>query len=149
MELLLSNNPIVHHGWAVSQQVDTSKNTKATLYVVSWLVECCFTPTDTVGLLGTGAQDGHLDFHTPPELWGICCYALHAVMWGLSPVTIRPLHNSIHPSSNGDVLLLLLLLLLQRSPAEHCRSGSLCFCSCALTFFSFFLLLQSVKGMRV
>ena len=24
--------------------------------------------TLTVGLLGTGAQDGHLDFHTAPEL---------------------------------------------------------------------------------
>ena len=24
--------------------------------------------TETVGLLGTGAQDGHLDFHTAPEL---------------------------------------------------------------------------------
>ena len=35
-----------------------------------WLVECCFTSTETVGLLGTGAQDGHLDFHTAPELWG-------------------------------------------------------------------------------
>ena len=34
-----------------------------------WLmVECCFTSTETVGLLGTGAQGGHLDFHTPPEL---------------------------------------------------------------------------------
>ena len=30
--------------------------------------ECCFTSTETVGLLGTGAQDGHLDFHTAPEL---------------------------------------------------------------------------------
>ena len=30
------------------------------------LVECCFTSTETVGLLGTGAQDGHLDFHTAP-----------------------------------------------------------------------------------
>ena len=28
------------------------------------LVERCFTSTETVGLLGTGAQDGHLDFHT-------------------------------------------------------------------------------------
>ena len=28
------------------------------------LVECCFTSTETVGLLGTGAQDGYLDFHT-------------------------------------------------------------------------------------
>ena len=32
------------------------------------LVECCFTSTKTVGLLGMGAQDGHLDFHTAPEL---------------------------------------------------------------------------------
>ena len=34
------------------------------------LVECCYTSIETVGLLGTGAQDGHLDFHTAPELWG-------------------------------------------------------------------------------
>ena len=27
-----------------------------------------FTSTETVASLGTGAQDGHLDFHTPPEL---------------------------------------------------------------------------------
>ena len=33
----------------------------------SWL-KCCFTSTETVGLLGTGAQDGHLDFRTAPEL---------------------------------------------------------------------------------
>ena len=31
-------------------------------------VQCCFTSIETVGLLGTGAQDGHLDFHTTPEL---------------------------------------------------------------------------------
>ena len=31
------------------------------------LVECCFTFTETVGLLGTGAQDVHLNFHTAPE----------------------------------------------------------------------------------
>ena len=30
--------------------------------------ECCFTSTKTVCLLGTGAQDGHLDFHTAAEL---------------------------------------------------------------------------------
>ena len=34
----------------------------------SELAECCFTSTETVGLLGTGAQDGHLDSHTAPEL---------------------------------------------------------------------------------
>ena len=31
-------------------------------------VECCFTSTETEGLLGMGAQDGHLDFRTAPEL---------------------------------------------------------------------------------
>ena len=33
-------------------------------------LKCCFTSTETVGLLGTGAQDVHLDFHTAPELCG-------------------------------------------------------------------------------
>ena len=32
------------------------------------LLKCCFMSTETVGLLGPGAQDGHLDFHTAPEL---------------------------------------------------------------------------------
>ena len=42
---------------------------------VTVLVECWvfsgFTSTETVEhvALGTGAQDGHLDFHTAPELW--------------------------------------------------------------------------------
>ena len=31
-------------------------------------LKCCFTSTETVGLLGMGAQDVHLDFHTAPEL---------------------------------------------------------------------------------
>ena len=35
------------------------------------LVECCFTSTETVGLLGTGAQDVHLNFHTAPELCSV------------------------------------------------------------------------------
>ena len=39
------------------------------------LVECYFTSTETVGLLGTGAQDGHLDFHTAPEL--LCWLTVH------------------------------------------------------------------------
>ena len=37
------------------------------LLLVGWL-KCCFTSIETVGLLGTGAQDVHLDFHTAPEL---------------------------------------------------------------------------------
>ena len=35
-------------------------------------LKCCFTSTETVGLLGTGAQDGHLDVHTAPKLWRFC-----------------------------------------------------------------------------
>ena len=40
------------------------------LSLVRVMAECCFTSTETVGLLGTGAQDGRLDFHTAPELCG-------------------------------------------------------------------------------
>ena len=35
------------------------------------LLKCCFTSSETVGLLGTGAQDVHLDFHTAPELCNV------------------------------------------------------------------------------
>ena len=38
-------------------------------WLVGRLAECCFTSTETVGLLGTEAQDGHLNFHTAPELF--------------------------------------------------------------------------------
>ena len=31
-------------------------------------MKCCFTSTETVGLLGTGAVDGHLHFHTFTQL---------------------------------------------------------------------------------
>ena len=34
----------------------------------SEVVEVCFASTETVGLLGTEAQDGHLDFHAALEL---------------------------------------------------------------------------------
>ena len=34
-----------------------------------WL-SVCFSSTETVGFLGTAAQDGHLDFYTVPELLG-------------------------------------------------------------------------------
>ena len=35
-------------------------------------VECCFTSTETLGLLGMGARDSHLNFHTAPQLWDVC-----------------------------------------------------------------------------
>ena len=37
-------------------------------YLGQLMLKCCFTSTETVGLLGTGGQDVHLDFHTAPEL---------------------------------------------------------------------------------
>ena len=37
--------------------------------IARWL-KCCFTSTETVGLLGTRAQDGYLDFHTDPQ-WAL------------------------------------------------------------------------------
>ena len=56
-------------------------NTKVTN--VGWLAECCFTSTETVGLLGTGAQDVHLDFHTASVLCASimhisCLFIVHA-----------------------------------------------------------------------
>ena len=50
--------------WSVSRPLGCTCS-----YGSAWLVECCFTSTETVGLLGTGAQDVHLDFHTAPEIW--------------------------------------------------------------------------------
>ena len=32
------------------------------------MVQCCFTSTETIRLIRTGAQDGLLDFHTASEL---------------------------------------------------------------------------------
>ena len=34
------------------------------------MVQCRFASTETIRLIRTGAQDGHLDFHTAPELSG-------------------------------------------------------------------------------
>ena len=56
---------------------------------VGWL-KCCFTSTETLGLLGTGAQDGHLHFHTAPQLSAIfnvrtcsLCTSIHTGDCGL------------------------------------------------------------------
>ena len=31
-------------------------------------VQCCFASTESVSLIRTESQDGHLDFHTAPDL---------------------------------------------------------------------------------
>ena len=59
------------HHIKTKQKQTTNKNKKVSKrdrFQLLQLVECCFTSTETVGLLGTGTQDGHLDFHTAPEL---------------------------------------------------------------------------------
>ena len=43
------------------------KDRTIVLGLVGWLSVALITSTETVGLLGTGAQDGHLDFRTAPE----------------------------------------------------------------------------------
>ena len=51
------------------EEVSLRRSSSTWLALVMLLkLKCCFTSTETVGLLGTGAQDGHLDFHTGPEL---------------------------------------------------------------------------------
>ena len=51
--------------WRLAVQVFLFSSTVASVGYGSWL-KCCFTSTETVGLLGTEAQDVHLDFHTAP-----------------------------------------------------------------------------------
>ena len=48
----------------------TPKTGGSALWGAGWWLKCCFTSTKTVGLLGPGVQDVHLDF-----LW--------ALMWGI------------------------------------------------------------------
>ena len=55
----------LHDWWDLNTQLSDLQSIMLTIT----MLKCCLTSTETVGLLGTGAQDGHLDFHTPPELW--------------------------------------------------------------------------------
>ena len=101
-----------------------------------WLVECCFTSTETVGFLGTGAQDGHLDFHTAPELW-LCWHRRGLnIAWSMTSLAC---YNQPVPScfsfffflggggGGGRVVCLLVV----------CFVRSCCFCcSCCLITFS-------------
>ena len=63
---------------------------------LGWLVECCFTSTETAGLLGTGAQDGHLNFHTALELSiaVFCCCRLLLLFSVAVAVVVVDFHTS-------------------------------------------------------
>ena len=58
-------------------------------------LKCCFTSRETVGLLGTGAQDGHLDFHTAPELWETAPTSHILVLPGYSPLVQQAASHSL------------------------------------------------------
>ena len=58
---------LIENGLGVAQKAEPAPHSttqqRYAMVVVVVVVECCFTATETVGLLGTGAQDVHLDFH--------------------------------------------------------------------------------------
>ena len=56
-------------------------STAPELWRVGWLKRC-FTSTETVGLLGTRAQDVHLDFHAAP---GLCLLSRHLYEIAICP----------------------------------------------------------------
>ena len=51
-----------------NEEAELSADDSVLGVAVLGLLKCCFTSTETVDLLGRGAQDVHLDFHTAPEL---------------------------------------------------------------------------------
>ena len=68
--------------------------------------------TETVGLLGTGAQHVHLDFHTAPELWVIPTHATtfynnnsvkRSIFWALSVLSgIKCVTDPQEPTPQQD-----------------------------------------------
>ena len=77
----------------------------------SVMLKCCFTATETVGVLGTGAQDGHLDFHTAPELWNVCTHSLFlcqlpASTFACSPVYVGVSGTTISFNTNNNGILI-------------------------------------------
>ena len=66
-----ASSTVPHHGYILWVDVRVFQSRDSIGCDLFLLLTCCFTSTETVGLLGTGAQDGHLDFHTSPELWDL------------------------------------------------------------------------------
>ena len=59
-------------GWGRGEEKNGRSQLRKEVFLVLQRTELSIvimvTSTETVGLLGTGSQDGHLDFHTAPEL---------------------------------------------------------------------------------
>ena len=66
------------------------------------LLKCCYTSTETVGLLGTGAQDVHLDLHTALSAVGKCTFGF--VVEGKKTLT------GIHTAARLTSLIIILFL---------------------------------------
>ena len=103
---------------------------KVDFIAANWL-KCCFTSTKTVGLLGTGVQDGHLDFHTAPELENclpfFCSFkskvaaARVCVCSFCSTFSASPRHNAAAASScRISAMILKLLNTLEREGTAPC-----------------------------
>ena len=60
------------------------------------LLKCCFTSTETVGLLGTEAQDVHLDFHTVLELCLTGCWLLKFCITSTETVGLLGTGQDVH-----------------------------------------------------
>ena len=64
------------------ETVRTSTSSFTQLLSSVWeLGWCCFMSTETVGLLGTGTQDVHLDFHTAPESMRVQIHLTFFTQW--------------------------------------------------------------------
>ena len=76
-------------------------------------MKCCFTSTETVGLLGTGTQDVHLDFHpgqllsSGVERWLVECCFTSTVTVGLLGTGAQDVHLDFHtaPELWGETLV--------------------------------------------
>ena len=78
------------------------------------MVQCCPTSTETVDLLWAGAQDGHLDFHTAPELCSV--HLLRRFSTALGGIGGPLLNTSIGLLRLLPVLVMLKVLLSLCSP---------------------------------
>ena len=89
-------------------------------YISEW-VKFCFTSTETVGLLGTGAQDSHLDFHTAPEL----CYVLYYVLFSYILLFLWTVNSSLFERSGR-------LSYLSNPLWSLCTCHCVCVCVCLM-----------------
>ena len=84
------------------------------------LLKCYFTSTETVGLLGTGAQDGHLDFYTAPQQYTIWLNLFYPEL-SLKYVTLwcfthsQPL-RSYQGNVSEEIIIILKITIMNNEP---------------------------------